>query len=291
MNYQLRQFPIRSLPKEEKEKILIDELRRVAKLLNKKTVTIFDFKKYGKVSADTIRRTFGGWNNALKIAELGQSKVSKYSKQEIINELKRVSEILGKDTFSGEEFDKISTISKSTVRKNFHSWNNALKEAGLKIKKIAKISDLELFKNLENIWNSLTRQPFYSEMIKPLSLYSAGTYENHFGSWTEACTAFIEYKMKGSTDLELKSKQEIPNKKDKTKVVKRRTRTITPRLRLQVFSKDGYTCVKCGRSPAISLRGAIKLHVDHIIPFSKGGIDNLQTLCQDCNLGKGNTDL
>ena len=32
------------------------------------------------------------------------------------------------------------------------------------------------------------------------------------------------------------------------------------------------------------------LHVDHIIPWSQGGetvIDNLQTLCSDCNLGKG----
>ena len=45
----------------------------------------------------------------------------------------------------------------------------------------------------------------------------------------------------------------------------------------------------CGRSPAKDMN--IELHVDHIMPYSKGGetvIENLQTLCSDCNLGKSN---
>lgn len=35
----------------------------------------------------------------------------------------------------------------------------------------------------------------------------------------------------------------------------------------------------------------VKLHVDHIVPVSRGGksvMGNLQTLCEDCNCGKGN---
>ncbi|MBI3782921.1 MAG: HNH endonuclease [Deltaproteobacteria bacterium] len=68
-----------------------------------------------------------------------------------------------------------------------------------------------------------------------------------------------------------------------------RRRAPTARLRLQVLDRDSFRCVLCGRSPALE-RGAI-LHIDHVIPFSRGGpatLDNLRTLCQRCNLGRGN---
>ncbi|OGL35671.1 hypothetical protein A3F38_02445 [Candidatus Saccharibacteria bacterium RIFCSPHIGHO2_12_FULL_48_21] len=68
-----------------------------------------------------------------------------------------------------------------------------------------------------------------------------------------------------------------------------KTRTIPLSLRVKVLSRDKFRCVFCGKSPAINA-GTI-LHIDHIKPFSKGGentLDNLQTLCQDCNLGKSN---
>jgi 5-methylcytosine-specific restriction endonuclease McrA len=58
-------------------------------------------------------------------------------------------------------------------------------------------------------------------------------------------------------------------------------------MRWQVFERDSFKCVACGKS---SHDGAI-LHVDHIIPRSKGGKDamsNYQTLCHLCNIGKSN---
>ena len=56
------------------------------------------------------------------------------------------------------------------------------------------------------------------------------------------------------------------------------------RLRKAVFERDHYTCQYCGKKGGI-------LEVDHVIPFSKGGSDdmsNLVTSCRKCNRQKNN---
>lgn len=62
---------------------------------------------------------------------------------------------------------------------------------------------------------------------------------------------------------------------------------VTRAMRYDVLRRDGFRCVKCGRGR----EDGVKLHVDHIKPVSRGGksvMSNLQTLCEDCNCGKGN---
>ncbi|MBQ1207602.1 MAG: HNH endonuclease [Lachnospiraceae bacterium] len=74
---------------------------------------------------------------------------------------------------------------------------------------------------------------------------------------------------------------------NKPKVQSRRT--ISDKLRYQVLKRDNFKCCACGASPAKDPN--IELHIDHILPWSKGGEtkpDNLQTLCSRCNLGKSN---
>ena len=69
------------------------------------------------------------------------------------------------------------------------------------------------------------------------------------------------------------------------------TRVISAKLRYQVLKRDCFKCCICGASPAKD--SAVELHVDHIVPWSRGGettMENLQTLCSKCNLGKGNSD-
>jgi len=58
-------------------------------------------------------------------------------------------------------------------------------------------------------------------------------------------------------------------------------------MRWQVMERDDFKCVACG----VSAKDGAILHVDHIIPRSKGGkddMDNYQTLCHQCNIGKSN---
>lgn len=59
------------------------------------------------------------------------------------------------------------------------------------------------------------------------------------------------------------------------------------------FIRDGFRCQLCGyhqmQKGRFWLPETSLLHCDHIIPVSKGGatvMDNLQTLCQRCNLRK-----
>lgn len=69
------------------------------------------------------------------------------------------------------------------------------------------------------------------------------------------------------------------------------SRKIPDKLRYQVLKRDNFKCCICGVSPAKD--PSIELHIDHIVPWSKGGetvLDNLQTLCSKCNLGKSDSE-
>jgi len=62
-------------------------------------------------------------------------------------------------------------------------------------------------------------------------------------------------------------------------------KAISTKLRFQVFQRDGFRCKCCGKIAG----DGVELQVDHIQPVAKGGtndLQNLQTLCRECNSGK-----
>lgn len=64
---------------------------------------------------------------------------------------------------------------------------------------------------------------------------------------------------------------------------------IGSRLRFEIFKRDRFRCRYCGVTAKASA-----LHVDHVVPRSKGGGDvasNLVTACRACNAGKSNIPL
>ncbi|MBF5091299.1 HNH endonuclease [Novosphingobium sp. NBM11] len=66
-------------------------------------------------------------------------------------------------------------------------------------------------------------------------------------------------------------------------------RSISKRLRFEIFKRDEFACQYCGAHPP-----QVVLELDHVIPVSLGGeddADNLVTSCFACNRGKSATPL
>src|SRR3989338_159804 len=206
----------------------------------------------------------------------------------LIADLKRVANDLGKSP-TIDEYNERGNYHATTITRHFGNWFKALEIAGLeKTRSPLNISEEELFKNIEEIWLKLGRQPRYQEIQKPLSKYSAGTYDNRFGSFRKALEAFVVYmnnEEAASSEVGIKNLSIEPIAKHKTK------REINWRLRFIVMRRDNFKCKNCGRSPATDPR--IILHVDHVKAWAKGGetvLENLQTLCSVCNIGKSDLE-
>ncbi len=68
---------------------------------------------------------------------------------------------------------------------------------------------------------------------------------------------------------------------------KEQRKLMTKELRRSIMVRDNYTCQKCGKY----MPDEVGLHIDHIVPVSKGGKtvpSNLQVLCSKCNGSKSN---
>lgn len=70
---------------------------------------------------------------------------------------------------------------------------------------------------------------------------------------------------------------------------KTKRKSISKKVRFEIFKRDMFKCVYCGnKAPDILLQ------IDHIIPVSKGGdndLTNLVTSCESCNNGKRDKSL
>lgn len=204
------------------------------------------------------------------------------SEDELIADLKRVALSLNSDTVPQKTYAVLGTFDYSTVIRRFGSWNNGLLRAGLSMSNEVEISDHRLFENLLVLWQHFGRQPRRRELSSLPSTISQTPYNRRFGSWTAALEAFVIFaNASGNESPALIQSPEV----------NRRTTGRDPSLRLRwrVLQRDRFTCCACGASPSTTC--CVELHVDHVVPWSKGGetvLENLQTLCSVCNLGKSN---
>ena len=204
------------------------------------------------------------------------------SDNELLSDLVRVAQSLGSRTITQQQYREFGKYGVEKINYRFHSWNDALKRANLQTSANYQYSIEELFENIERVWIAKGKQPARADMNnKALSSISSGAYLRRFGTWTNALQSFVEYTNSDSIDL--------PLLVDTIGNLNSEAREINLRLRWQVMKRDNFKCCCCGASPAKD--PTVELHVDHVLPYSKGGkttVENLQTLCSKCNLGKSN---
>jgi hypothetical protein len=201
------------------------------------------------------------------------------SDRDIIDDLVAVASRLGGDHLTQASYRLHGHYATTTIKQRFGSWNSALAAAGLPVTARRRVSDEELFENLATVWVALGRQPRKSEMTRPLSRFTQHPYVKRHGSWLAAMRAFV-----AAADREATVAADA---RPKAAQPPRGPRDPSLRLRFQVMRLDRFRCRNCGAAPAVT--PGVLLHVDHIVPWSSGGpttLNNLQTLCQNCNLGK-----
>lgn len=216
-------------------------------------------------------------SKTFKIARVQGAPVSD---AELIDDLRRVSKELGQETVGQKEYRRIGTYDDSTVSRRFGSWNAALTRAGLAIANQVDLPDERLFDNIFTLWAHYGRQPRRRELAIPPSTISQSPYSRRFGSWSAALESFVRF----AETIPTEGESSVSAAKQK-----RTPRDPSLRLRFRVMQRDHFTCCACGASPA--KKAGVELHVDHVLPWSRGGetvLENLQTLCSRCNLGKSN---
>lgn len=313
-------FELNFLPSNATDEDIFEHIREVDSLVNKEFLTQKDFDSYSKIHSGTLVRRFGDWGKVLELAGLGdkytgagvfgvpRGEISQKQRQqkgrymtndEVIDELKRIAKELNKETITFKDVREHSKIlAPELVRRRFGTWAKGIEQAGLKLSKMyyQGYSDEECFENLLNVWTHYGRQPVYSEMKLSPSEIGPDTYKRRFGGWRNALEAFVARMNQDDGDeaKHIPKKEQRPRRPVRVQI---RAHSVTVGdkrnaclgLRYKVLSRDKFKCVCCGASPATD--PTCKLHIDHIIPFSKGGktvLVNLQTLCEKCNLGKGN---
>lgn len=271
---------------------IIADLRRVAALTGSKPLTREAYGREGRFNSSTVANRFGGWGKALQRANMKQARCIGISREEYLADMQEVAKRLRTAALSKRDYEKNGRYSDKHLYRLFESWTDALTQARLQPAAAhhERISDDDLFDDIERLWQSLGRQPKSTEVGAPRTQFSLGAFKNRFGGWRRALEAFVQAvsddhlpREESAVPLEPLTHHEYQPVSHKT------SRSVSWRLRYIVMRRNRFCCVKCGHSPATH-PGTI-LVIDHKIPWSSGGeteIGNLQTLCQVCNAGKSN---
>ncbi|HEY9686387.1 MAG TPA: HNH endonuclease [Coleofasciculaceae cyanobacterium] len=207
-----------------------------------------------------------------------------YNEESVIEELKRIAQSTGKQTVTKEDLETHGRVSYSFIQKNFGPLRKILEKANLSHSRFTKAEKPELLKMLCELWEKTLaaegRRPERKDLKKYGFPVSPDVYYVRFGSWKKALMEAYAFASE-SNEYFSEDETKIPAKET---IQDKKRENLSIRKRFFVMKRDNFSCRLCNASGH-----GVKLEVDHIIPFAKGGTDslgNLQTLCFACNRGK-----
>ena len=223
----------------------LDEIRRVAKLLKKESLTKKEFSKHGLVTAEPIARRFGGWNIALEKAGLKTSVERNISEDDLFAEIDRLWKMLGHRS-SYAEFSKHAKYSESPLRKRFGSYLKAIEAFCLSRNNQRQTeqssSTILSSPEVKTTTYKKTSEQFYGEPINFRGFRHAPINEQGvvflFGMVSRELGFFIEAVQQGFPDCEGKYLH------DKQKNIWARAR-IEFEYKASNFQKHGHDASKC----------------------------------------------
>jgi 5-methylcytosine-specific restriction endonuclease McrA len=210
----------------------------------------------------------------------------KVTKREIIESLQSFAREKQLRTFTQKAYDRWPkrVLCSSQIGVRFSGWHKAMEAAGLSPQWTFTKDPTEMVETYMDCWeehdDAPTEKAFEAYLKKRGSKYTLGHYKRHFGGLRRLASRVVNYHDKRISESQLIERWEGS----------RKSRTPIPAaLRYQVLRRDGEKCRICGKGAA----DGVLLEVDHIIPVSKGGsndLNNLRTLCDICNRGRGDKE-
>ncbi len=202
-------------------------------------------------------------------------------------DLRGVAAILKTDSFKVKDYVAAGgKYHPSTLGRVFGGWVEAMLAAGLKPMHVP-VTKQGLMENFDYLVQCAKGKPNLDHFHQYHSKHAMSTYVRHFGIWENTLLTYMRWRLDIPTvNAEFRA-EALAKAADKAvrAAGHRSRRTVRQADRLAVFEADRYTCQFC-QTPSLD---GTDLHVDHIIPAAKGGIDkliNYQTLCITCNQAK-----
>lgn len=241
-------------------------------------------------------------NEKVKQVSIKYNKVAELNKKYEFKEIGKINRIIKEREYSHKSFDRARANSiilyqiennVNNIRdfildayRNKKAYDNYIEEY-LKIDDIVSDSNLEQIKFSRKKYNKIEKriikEILYDKKIYNISINVIVSYTTPSGKNTYKKNRVVDYQE--LCDLYMQWR----NGKKYDETSKRERKYLTDKMRYDVLKRDDFKCQKCG----ITAKDGAKLHVDHIIPVSKGGtttLSNLQTLCDRCNLGKSDKE-